>query len=616
MAILEDNPDDEKQDGPNSTSKDFPHPVKREQVAAFSKIQPSERKTTSLAPYRGMGLLDKIAGFDKLLPDDSARESVFPSVEERRAWKTPSTIKVKAKGPGRGKDGYSKRAVEDEKIRARNKLQEPASSYHGDELRNDYQRTNGADEAMRGIGKQRKIRPRNSLQGWNSTPAYYPGYSMSIVEPYGGFPAPHRTTSKPAPQDYRSESGYRGAGSGFEYGPPLRFAPATMPFIATSPNQASFHAVFPAPILYESTANAFTHNVWHSREMNLLESLPYVDHDLRQCEEPSRLVDGDDDEIVFLGERRSFTTMDHVGPTWPVTVPGYLAPEQGTECAKTTLSEQMNEVVKLMLIAAEVLDMNESYAAKRETSESITDSSSIDRAVSPAIPASLSPLYTLAKLSTERLRYEGTANQRKTQERTVVDHMPSIKPATSVWIRGGHRSNNKESLASKKKKPYDRPFSKATSKESTGAHTLEWYTDFPEFERQAASRKRSFSSRGSVLSGMASLSNMPLGSVKKVTFGDQVFEGKDPGRMESESTEATVLSSDRLESSRLHNAAPGRQNTSPPAKRRGRPRKVTVKTEEVTSPPGTARAPRSRQDDGEKRVTTTRSGRVVKAVQY
>ncbi|KAI5451971.1 hypothetical protein NCC49_001270 [Naganishia albida] len=275
----------------------------------------------------------------------------------------------------------------------------------------------------------------------------------------------------------------------------------------------------------------------------------------------------------------------------------------------------MDHVVQLLLIAAEALDTDD---ITDDNGESVTDMNT--KAVqqmypsSLAIPASLSPLYTLAALGTERIENSDVKTHGAEDTLMPVRDKSSKKSASSVWIRGGHRSTNKDALGTRTKKPYDRHPSKSTSMESVDSGGLHWYTDFPTFERQAVERKRSISSRGSILSGHASLSNMPSGLGKKVTFQNHVYAGKLASQTESASVEAKVLPRDRVETK--PQMTKGRPNSSSPVKRsRGRPRKVTVRMEEHDDDYNAGIEARLKQGSSEKRVTT-RSGRVVKAVQH
>lgn len=586
--------------------------VKQEPQSSNGDVKSSNQpKSTTFAPYRGTGLLDRIAGFDRLFPEDSAREGDSAARQDDCGWRSPKTIKVKAKGAGSGRVGHVK---EDEIAKdGRGDRQDESATFHSSEEPRPESRAISAEH--NGIvfdGQQRRIRPRSTLRAWSSADGGFLGAYTSRTSPYKRLANSKRGVSKSNREYDKAEQDTRNATSGIAHQADPRLARVHMPLFAPSSNQITQHNLAPGSIQHHPP-RALPHNARNPRDVDLLESLPYVDQGVRQA---GAVDDSDeDDEIVFLGERRSFTTVDNTARSWSSMSgsTGYWVPVETKRSGHPTMAEKMNQIVQLLLVAAEVLDTDEIEGVKRESSESMFNSNNAMReAVSPAIPATLSPLYTLAKLSTKRIRTQGAKKHETQNQLTVANHTSSKKPASSVWIRGGHRSNNKDALTNKAKKPYDRP-SKSTNKESTDSSSLHWHTDFPKFEMQAVERKRSISSRGSVLSGTASLSNMPPGMGKKVTFGDQVYEGKLPSKTESGSTEAKVLSRDRVEQ---RPATKGRPSSSSPGKRsRGRPRKNSVKVDEEAGHFETLRESRPKQEGRQKRVTT-RSGRVVKAVQY
>lgn len=593
---------------PDSPSAEFQHPVKQEDISMNDCAKLSDQpESLAFAPYPSVGLLDRIAGFDRLFPDDSAREGDLARLREDQAWKTPKTIKVKAKGAGiKERNVVSTREGRREEGGER---QEDAAGFRRNEEPRMKRKTGALGHEMTIDGQPRKIRPRNSLREWSSANEIYADSPQ----------ARSSTFSKSSKLELSAIGSGRGNGStnggmrtvaGMETRNVPRSRPVPPSFLATSPHPNALHPVYPAPSSYRPPPYAAQHNARNARDANVLSSLPYMDQDMHH----GGVTDADDDdEIVFLGERRSFGTANGAAPSWSSMTSnrGYWVPVEEHYVQPTT-AQKMDQIVQLLLVAAQALDEGEVAANNRKSS---VNSGPVHHmhAGSLAIPASLSPLYTLAALGTERIQHQDVKELSEEEKPAPVHHISPKKPASSVWIRGGHRSSNKEALAIRNKKPYDRPPSKSTSTESTDSAALHWYTDFPTFEKQAVERKRSISSRGSVLSGHASLSNMPSGTGKKVTFRDHVYEGKLDSRTESVATEAKGLSRDRVEPGP---GTKGRPSSSSPTKRsRDRPRKVTVKVEEDTDDFDPPRESRPKPEPSEKRVTT-RSGRQVKAVQY
>lgn len=606
---------DDKNRVPIFDSADSLQIVKKESQSSTDDVRSSiQPRSTRFDPYRGAGLLDRIAGFDRLFPEDSAREADFAARHDDGGWRSPRTIKVKATGGGTGRVGH----VKEDEVRGGHRYDEPGTLRGEEEIRTDSRTTGATHNGIVVDGQPRKIRLRSNLRACSSVDGGSNGSRPFRPSPYKRVPDSKRGSNKSNRDNDRIEQDTSNVTPGIAHQACPHFAPVHLPTVAPSSNQMTQHTFAPFSVQQHALHNALTtYNAWNPRDGNLLESLPYVDQGMRQAGAAGNC--NDEDEIVFLGERRSCTIGDVAERSWSSMSGdnGHWAPVETKQNVQPTMAQRMNQIVQLLLVAAEVLDTDELEAVKRESSESIFDSNkTMHEAVSPAIPVTLSPLYTLAKLSTERIQTQGVKKSEAQDQLAATNHASSKKPASSVWIRGGHRSYNKDAPANRAKQPYNRPSPNSTSKESTNYTTLQWYNDFPKFEMQAVERKRSISSRGSVLSGTASLSNMPRGMGKKVTFGDQVSEGKLPSKTESDSIKAKVLARDRVEPGPRRK---GRPTSSSPVKRsRGRPRENSVAAEEEEEAEHfeTLRESRPRPEGGEKRVTTTRSGRVVKAVQY
>jgi hypothetical protein len=268
----------------------------------------------------------------------------------------------------------------------------------------------------------------------------------------------------------------------------------------------------------------------------------------------------------------------------------------------------VNDGVDLLLEAAGVIEGNEVHMEIRGSTDSSIDDDSLHRAESPPIPTSLSPLHTLANLSAERLKTEVTRDRSRSR---IAPSALNLQPPSSVWIRGGHRANNRESFTAKlKKKPYDRPQRlPSPSNVSTSSEESEESIDFAEFEAQAATRKRSYPGRASILSG-ASLSEMPVAMVKKVTFKERVPAAKDPRKTKSVSAERA---NEGVQKSETMETAKGRPLSSSPVKRgRGRPRREEVNAKNAAEALEKQKTARPKAEP--EIQVTTRSGRVVKRV--
>lgn len=423
-------------------------------------------------------------------------------------------------------------------------------------------------------------RPQHSIRGWHSTDAVQTGNHYNTGRTTSSIP--HQSFSRPL---------------------------ADIPFHRFSSDPRIHETRFPAPNPYDPALGMSSATVWDRQQLYMAESLPFLEDDrqfgLRQVE------DYEDSDIVFLGERRKFRgpEPDEMERLNRNRIPEDRSSDSKVKHARTVISQRMDDVVGLLLEAAGVLEGNEIPMVIRGSTESTADNSSLERADSPATPTSLSPLHTLAKISAERSKVEVPTTLPRAHSASPP---PDLPPSSSVWIRRGHRASNKELLTSKlRKKPYDRPNRlPSPSNTLTSSEDPAWYTDFLEFERQAATRKRSYSGRSSIFSGAGSLSNMPAVVSKKVTFKESKPAPKDPRETKSMSTEGA---NERAHVPETSKPVKGRPVSSSPVKRgRGRPRKLDEDTKNAADAiqrPATARP----KEEPEIQVTT-RSGRVVKRV--
>lgn len=540
MAAVESNGEDVKSLPKASEKSGLAKTIARDSASHFSDSKGISLQHLPFATYSGTGLLDKIAGHEKIFPDDSSRAFGLPLPLDHGTLAPPRTYKVETRGQGRGSENAS-----------------PAK------------RSRNEDE-------RRNTRPRNSLQGWNTTYPVQTGYFYEI----------NGTTTTlfehPLPQPY-----------------------VKAPFGQYVPHHQAHQIAFPPPFPYDPAHDTFPLNVWDRQQKHLLESLPYVDADVGL---PGfRPVQAhEDDEIVFLGEKRSVASMEGVEMQKFIVI--YPAPNPKREQEKPPISQRMDDVVGLFLEAAQVIEGNEIHMELRGSTDSSIDEDIHLRAQSPPIPTSLSPLHTLANLSAERLKTEVPRDRTRSR---IAPSALNLQPASSVWIRGGYRANNKETLTAKlKKKPYDRPQRlPSPSNVSTSSEGTEESVDFAEFERQAATRKRSYPGRASILSG-ASLSEMPVVAVKKVTFKERVPTGKDPRKTKSASAESV---SERVQKTERMEPVKGRPLSSSPVKRgRGRPRREEVQAKNAAE--ALQKQTKARPKAEPEIQVITRSGRVVKRV--
>lgn len=387
---------------------------------------------------------------------------------------------------------------------------------------------------------------------------------------------------------------YRVEGISPAYPPPLAD-------ITPFPSNHHFASLFPAVPVFKTAPQ-----LWDRRQVPA-DYLPFLEDEAHHSGIFRDKV-YEDGEIVFFGERQRLLPSKHVDRAQSNHCDGPA--DQPLESAHhgELVAQRMNAMVGLLLQAADVLEGNEVHVVVRESTDSIANSITPDREKPPATPTSLSPLYTLANLSAERLRYELPREQSKGRYITAPASLPR---ATSVWIRGGYRASNKEQLSRKpKRKPYDRPERLSSPTDtSTSSEEPEWFTDFREFERQAVARKRSDSIRTSILSGAGSLSNMPPAG-RRVMFAGNETAAKGSRKAKSLSTEGARTGAHAV---RPTDTVKGRPLSASPVKRgRGRPPKAAVEARQVA-------------DANEKKMTSqlkaepeveikTRSGRVVKRV--
>ncbi|KAJ9125596.1 hypothetical protein QFC22_000558 [Naganishia vaughanmartiniae] len=566
-------------------------------------------------PSRSRGLLDKVAGLNSLSFHEQSSSPFLQ--DERKSW-TPCTIKVKPRGKVRPRESEGQDDGEPtQRDLKRGRLlvkTEQFDDRHGNRHITDREEYSDQGE------KHRKILPRNVLQGWDSlTSRMEPMPYITVLGPtYSHFAAPHNY-SKHDRVDYESgmhrERMHRETGI-YENAPRIdqqrfHYLPNSMPFVPMMSFRSGEHVYPPSAPPFESSARGFP-LLPHS--VGMLDKLNNYSRPLRHQSHAyeggaNGTYDDDSDGIIYLGERNSFNPI--VSPGFDVPNLPYLEePGQagvGEAVAEPSSVEKMDAVVNLMLVAAEVLDMKDDALDNRATSESSVDANNGDRSMSSPSPMSLSPLQTLAKLSTERLndslakksKLEGTATQSE------------IHKPTSIWIRGGQRSRNKDEVDKRLPKPYNRPEGKATTKKAQKTSgNLEWCIDFPNFEKYAAAKNSSPIRPGVALAQRPSLSDLPPAKGKRVNFANPPERESARPRSESESTPSI---NDEIQPAL-------------PAKRRRRGRPVKAKFEEgaeeqpAKQPQEVRRKPATRvkadPGDGESKSFVTRSGRRVKSVQY
>jgi hypothetical protein len=547
-------------------------------------------------PSRSRGLLDKVAGFNSLsFPEQSTSPA---RQDERRSW-TPRTIKVNPRGRIQhvetdayenegSKHWNGKRSDRHSQIKAKRADDRDGKWYDA-----------GRQEISEEGGEHhRRILPRNVVQGWNSSPSHMePVPYITVVGPaYNRFPALYNHSTGYEGLDHEPEI-HSGAGI-YETIPRIKqqqfnYLPNGMPFIPTMPFRSGEPFYPPSVSAYGSAAHGFRPLIDHDSHS--------VHHPLQGFEEGADAnYDQDSDGIIYLGERNSFNRIG--SPTFDVPDLPLLEDQQRTATAVQTEPssvEKMDAVVNLMLVAAEVLDMNDVALNDGAASESSVDANNGARSMSSPSPMSLSPLQTLAKLNTERLNNDLAKNSI-----TVPTTAQSVthKPA-SIWIRGGQRSRNKDEVDKRSTKPYDRPDEKSKAKKGhKTSGNMQWCTDFPKFEKFATAKK---SSSNPIRPGVALAQRPSLSDLATVKGKRANFAG--PPKSESESAPSTEEDT---------KDAPTQTR-----RRRGRPAKVKFEeeAEQRAEQSEEWRSKPSRPEKhgvGESKSFVTRSGRRVKNVQY
>ncbi|KAJ9100078.1 hypothetical protein QFC19_005758 [Naganishia cerealis] len=573
----------------------------------------SNDNSTVLSPSsRSRGLLDQVAGFNPLAFHEQSSGPLMP--HERPSW-APHPTKVKPKGKPSHREVQFQNDREPKQWDRKHIDGHLQFSTERFVNRSSDGRTPSRQESFDDSQKHRKILPRNVLQGWEaSTPRMQPVPHLAIVPPtYEQFSAQHSHFKNFQGAEYEHRRNKEAGEYEFQDSDQLRirFLSNGMRFLPLRPfhhDQRVEHSR--SGVQYGPTTHSHPSTMYNSSAVEMLESLPYIGkdgvEDHAQCVQhglytwdgrPGEISD-DNNEIIFLGERRNLTGVDAPefdAPFAPYAMNRRPMPVDATNIEPSSV-EKMDAMVNLLLVAAETLNRDEVAQQDRAGSESSADAGSHDYTMSSPSPMSLSPLQTLAKLSTERLIESQAA---KSDLPGTANRSANVKPA-SIWIRGGQRSRNKEEVNKRKLKPYDRPILKAKRKSRTTSSDLKWCTDFPSFEKLAAARKGSISER-------TSLSDLPPGLGKKVNFAD--MPDNESFKTKSESETATSL-----------------EETSKPVlpvpkKRRGRPPKIKVEgaEQQPTPKPVQSKQPTrnaSGQGGGEGKSTTTRSGRKVKSVRY
>ncbi|KAJ9109250.1 hypothetical protein QFC21_000579 [Naganishia friedmannii] len=563
-------------------------------------------------PSRSRGLLDKVAGFNSLSFHEQSSSPAFQG--ERGSW-TPRTIKVKPRGkPGHRETDLAddKRSKQWNRKRSERHMQVKTERFD-DRVGNRYD-TARQETIFRESENHRRILPRNVLHGWNS--------STSRVEPMPYITVVGSTYNHcSSPENYSKGYGRTEYEPGTHLGAVMyddvhhidqqqfHYLPNGMPFVPMMPFRSSDNLYPPSTPPYGIPTPGFPPRISHSVRMLEDQSHPFQHQSQVHDGAAKDIYEDDSDGIIYLGERTSCNLIDSPGFDFP-DLP-YLE-DRGQASVKEAYTEpssveKMDAVVNLMLVAAEVLDMNDVALNDGAASESSVDANNGDRSMSSPSPMSLSPLQTLAKLSTERLN----ANLAKSLKPEATTTQSDTHKPASIWIRGGQRSRNKDEVDKRKAKPYDRPpEEKASTKGHKVSEKVVWCTDFPSFEKFAAAKSNSSPIRlGVALAQRPSLSDMPPVRGKNVKFANLPESESVKTKSESESTTGNEE---------------GIKPVSRTAKRRrGRPAKVkfeedaeqpTEQLQKVQSKPSTR--VKADLDSVESKSFVTRSGRRVKSVQY
>lgn len=224
---------DDKNRVPTSDSADSLQAVKKESQSWTDDVKSSiQPRSTRFDPYRGAGLLDRIAGFDRLFPEDSAREGDFAARQDDRDWRTPKTIKVKARGAGTGRIGH----VKQNEVGSRDRQDEPWTLHEREEMGTDSRTTGAMHNGIVVDGQPRKIQLRRNLRAWSSVDGGANDSRPYRPSPYKRVPDSKRGSNKSDRDNDRIEQDTSNATPGIAHQACPHFAPVYLPTFAPSSN--------------------------------------------------------------------------------------------------------------------------------------------------------------------------------------------------------------------------------------------------------------------------------------------------------------------------------------------------------------------------------------------